>query len=280
MIKLKSIFKYKLAYFGLTVFGLVFFAVANINAQTVTQGYSSDTLLQRGMIVGLTKNDPRKVEPINSDSFDKVHGVVITAGESAVLLGRDDEKVYVASGGRFVTLVSSQNGNINVGDYVAVSSVNGVGMKAGDLEPVIVGKAIEPFDPTNSAHVRGTAKVKDSAGKEREIQLGLVTVDISIGKNPMLRSDNTLPTALRKASELIAGKPVAPIRVYISLVILACATAIAASLIYGAVRSSLIAIGRNPLSRRSIIRGLFQVVLIGIIVFLSGIFGVYLLLKL
>ena len=55
---------------------------------------------------------------------------------------------------------------------------------------------------------------------------------------------------------------------------------IAGSLIYSAVRSSLIAIGRNPLSKKSIIRGLFQVVIIGLMVFLSGIFGVYLLLRL
>lgn len=265
---------------GLIVSVAIFAVFGAAMAQTVTQGYTSDSLLQPGMIVGLSKDDPRKVEPINSDAFDKVHGVVISAGDSAVLLGRDNEKVYVASGGRFVTLVSSQNGNINVGDYVAVSSVSGVGMKAGDLEPVIVGKAIEPFDPNNKEHVRSTAKIKDSSGKERDISLGLITVDISIGKNPMLRSDNTLPTALRKASELIAGKPVSPIRVYLGLIVLACATAIAASLIYGAVRSSLIAVGRNPLSKKSIIRGLFQVVIIGIIVFLSGIFGVYLLLKL
>jgi hypothetical protein len=278
MINLKSILRYSLA-FWLTLFVLIF-SVMSANAQTVTQGYGSDVLLQRGMIVGLKKDDPRKVEPINSDAFDKVHGVVIGAGDSVVLLGRDDEKVYVASGGRFVTLVSSQNGNINVGDYVAVSSLSGVGMRAGDSEPVIIGKAIETFDSSNNDNVKGTAKVKDSSGKEREIKLGMIMVDISIGKNPMLKNDNSLPTALKKASELIAGKPVAPIRVYISLVILICATAIAASLIYGAVRSSLVAIGRNPLSKKSIIRGMFQVVLIGIMVFLSGIFGVYLLLKL
>ena len=86
--------------------------------------------------------------------------------------------------------------------------------------------------------------------------------------------------ALRRASEAIAGKPVSPARVYISIIVLLAAAAIAGSLIYSAVRSSVIAIGRNPLSKRSIIRGLFQVVIIGILVFLSGVFGVYLILNL
>jgi hypothetical protein len=254
---------------------------ASSSAQvTVTQGYGSDMLLQRGMIVGLKEDDPRKVEPINSDDYDRLHGVVIGANESAVLLGSDNEKVYVASGGRFPALVSNENGNINIGDYVAVSAVKGIGMKASDVDPVILGKAIEAFDSSNKDNVRSSVTVKDNNGNERVLAIGIVTVDVSIGKNPSLRSNNDLPNALKRASELIAGKPVNPIRVYISLVVLVMATAIAGSLIYSAVRSSITAIGRNPLSKKAIMRGLFQVVIIGLLVFLSGIFGVYLLLKL
>ncbi|HPR10119.1 MAG TPA: hypothetical protein PLJ04_00920 [Candidatus Saccharibacteria bacterium] len=265
----------------ISVTALLFVAVAPSFAEaTVTQGYGADTLLQRGMIVGLQKDDPRKVEPINSDDYDRLHGVVIGANESAVLLGRDDEKVYVASGGRFPVLVSSQNGNIAVGDYVAASSVKGVGMRAGDIEPVILGKAIEAFDSGNQDEIKSAVTVKDNNGNEQRLAVGIVTVDVSIGKNPMLKSNNDLPTALRRASELVAGKPVSPIRVYMSLAILVVATAISGSLIYSAVRSSITAIGRNPLSKKAIMRGLFQVVIIGLIVFISGIFGVYLLLKL
>ena len=255
--------------------------VATAEAQvTVTQGYGADLLLQRGMIVGLKKDDPRKVEPINSDAFDRIHGVVIGANESAVLLGREDEKIYVASGGRFPVLVSNQNGTINIGDYVAVSSVNGIGMRAGDIEPVILGKAIETFDASNKDNVKSAVTVKDANGQEQQLAVGVVMVDVSIGKNPMLKSNNDLPTALRRASELVAGKPVSPIRVYMSFAVLIVATAISGSLIYSAVRSSITAIGRNPLSKKAIMRGLFQVVIIGLIVFISGIFGVYLLLKL
>jgi len=110
--------------------------------------------------------------------------------------------------------------------------------------------------------------------------LGQVLVDISIGKNPMLKNDDNLPGFLQHASSLMVGKPVSPARVYISLLLLAVTTSISGSLIYSAVRSSLIAIGRNPLSKKSITRGLFQVVMISLMVFFGGIFGVYLLLKL
>ena len=274
-----KIYKKSLLLFA-TLIGLFLILTVKASAQTVTQGYSADTVLQRGMIVGLKKDDLRKVEPINSAQFERLHGVVISANESAVLLGRDEEKVYVASCCRYTVLVSNQNGDIGYGDFVSLSSVSGIGKKAGDRDPVVLGKAIEGFSAKDSAKIVGTAKVKSADGNDQQITIGHVLVDISIGKNPRLKTDDNLPEALKRVSEMVAGKPVSPARVYLSLVILSISAIISGSLIYSAVRSALIAIGRNPLSKKSIIRGLFQVVLIGLMVFLSGIFGVYLLLKL
>ena len=261
------------------------FIVLPINALaqnvTVTQGYTSDILLQRGMVVGLNKDDPRKVEAINNTDEDRVHGIVVNSSESAVLLGREEDKVFVAtSGGPFPTLVSSQNGAIKKGEYVALSSISGIGMRAGESEPIILGKATEDFNPDDKDKIISTATVTDSSKSQQSLVIGLVYVDISIGKNPLLKSNNDLPDALRRASEAIAGKPVSPARVYLSVLVLLISAGITGSLIYSAVRSSVIAIGRNPLSKKSIIRGLFQVVIIGILIFLAGIFGVYLILNL
>ncbi|QQS18685.1 hypothetical protein IPL68_01180 [Candidatus Saccharibacteria bacterium] len=52
------------------------------------------------------------------------------------------------------------------------------------------------------------------------------------------------------------------------------------SLLYGGVRSSLVSIGRNPLAKKSILRGLIQVVILGLTVFVIGLIAIYLLLKL
>jgi hypothetical protein len=112
------------------------------------------------------------------------------------------------------------------------------------------------------------------------LHIGYVSVDITIGKNPLLRTDNSLPGVLSKASNLVAGKVVSPVRVYVSLLILAITAFVSGSLIYGGVKSSLVSIGRNPLSKKTITRSLTQVVIVGLLVFLSGVFGVYLLLKL
>jgi hypothetical protein len=51
-------------------------------------------------------------------------------------------------------------------------------------------------------------------------------------------------------------------------------------MLYSGIRSGMIAVGRNPLSKKSIMRSLIETVIAGLIVFAVGIFAVYLLLKL
>jgi len=138
---------------------------------------------------------------------------------------------------------------------------------------------VAPFD--DNSPVASVTKIKDSAGGERTVKIGRIPVDITVARNPLLKgTEPNLPDALRKVSESIAGKPVEATRVYIALVVFIITTAISGSLLYGGIRSAIISIGRNPLSKKSIIRGMLQVVISGLIIFILGIFGVYLLLKL
>ena len=257
---------------------LLFNCVAS--AQSVTQGYKSDTLLQNGMIVGLDPKDVTKVEPINSGQYNLLHGVVVNPSNSIILIGNNSTNVYVSTSGRVSVMVNDQNGNINPGDYVALSSVSGIGDKAILTDPLVLGKSVSAFNATDSAQQIGTVTVKDSTGKTSSLHIGYVTIDIAIGKNPLIVTDNSLPSILSRASNLVAGKMVSPVRVYVSILVLAITAFVSGSLIYGGVRSSMISIGRNPLSKKVITRSLTQVVIVSLLVFLSGVFGVYLLLKL
>src|SRR5690606_28437092 len=116
-------------------------------------------------------------------------------------------KVFVATRGRYDVLVSNQNGDIKEGDLITLSALNGVGMKAGDSQAFVVGRAIEVFDGDSRAV--GTATLKDSAGADREVRFGRVQTEIQVGRNPLLKNQEpNLPGILQKASEAIAGKPV------------------------------------------------------------------------
>jgi hypothetical protein len=69
------------------------------------------------------------------------------------------------------------------------------------------------------------------------------------------------------------------IRVYIALLIFLVSLVATVVVLWSGVRSSMISLGRNPLSRHAIFSGMYKVVFTGIGVFVIGLAGVYLLLK-
>ncbi len=248
-------------------------------AQTVTQGYSTDEPLQRGMIVRIKREDTTKVVALTSDAIDEMHGVVVESNDAPVTLSTEGQRVFVAKTGHFEVLVSTQNGAISPGDYITISALSGIGMKAGTKEPLIVGRALAAFD--GKSDIVGNSEIKDSAGVTHPISFGRVQADININRNPLLKAtEPNVPTFLRKAAESVAGKPVSVVRIYLALLIFMISTIVAAVLMFSGVKSAIISIGRNPLIKKSIIRGMVQVIITGLIIFILGIFGVYLLLKL
>lgn len=253
--------------------------VGPLAAQALSQGYGFDQPLQRGMIVRLKDGDATKVAPVSQDAMDKTHGIIVDPNDAPVRLSGDGNKVFVATGGHYDVLVTNQNGTIAAGDYITVSAIDGVGMKAGDREPIVVGRALAAYDGKTGA--LSSTDIKDSTGTSHSVTIGRVSVDVDLAKNPLLRAtEPNLPEFLRRASEAIAGKPVNTVRVYIAVVVFIVSTVVAGVLLYGGIRSAIISIGRNPLSKKSIIRSMIQVIIVGITIFLTGIFGVYLLLKL
>jgi len=249
--------------------------------QSVTQGYGADASLQKGMIVKLKDSDASHVEALTTDTITQMLGVVVAANDATVTLSNDANsgQVFVASFGHYDVLVSNQNGPIKSGDYITISALAGIGMKVDTTQPVVLGRAAADF--SGSGAVDGTAKLKTSSGGSVSVSIGRIPVDISISHNPLQQSvDKGLPSFLKKASEQIAGKQVGTVRVYMSLVVLAAACLLAGGMLYSGIRGGLISIGRNPLAKKQVIGGIFRVVLSGVIVFIIGLFGVYLILKL
>jgi hypothetical protein len=252
-----------------------------VAAQAVSQGYGVTGSVQKGMIVQIDPNNTKKVLPLGNKSDKSMLGVVVAANDTVVSLGGDSSayQVYVASTGKYDALVSTQNGNIKAGDIISISALDGIGMKANADQNVILGKALTDFN--GSVNVSGTATLATSNGT-KNVSIGFIQIDISISHNPLAVSVSgpPVPAFLRKSGESIAGKPVSTVRLYVSMGVLVVTLFMTASLLYGGVRSSLISIGRNPLAKKSILRGLIQVVVLGLIVFVIGLVAIYLLLKL
>jgi hypothetical protein len=251
-----------------------------VHAQSVAQSYAADTPLQAGMIVRLGE-DKSKVAPVNQATADKAYGVIVRPNDAPLSLSEGDAQqlVYVATTGNYKVLMSDQNGSIKQGEYVVISAIEGIGMKVDTASNYVVGKALENFDANSKSLTQTT--VKDTAGHERTVKIGYVRMDVNIGKNPLHKGAvSNVPDFLQKAADAIAGKPVSAVRVYLSVIILIIAGAIVISILYAGIRTSIIALGRNPLARKSIFRNLFRVILLGLTILLIGIFAVYLILKL
>lgn len=255
-------------------------AAAVTSDQGIVQSYTTDGTVQVGMIVGLKKGDNSTVVPLTSDTVTNMFGVAISATDAPITLSGDAaHQAYVATTGQYNVLVSDENGAIKTGDYISISALNGIGMKALDTEPVVLGRAAR--DLTDSSLIAKNVEVKGAAGQATVVNIGVVPVTITVANNPKGgHGTGNLPGFLQVAAGGIADKPVSAGRVYLSLAVLILAAFIAGSLLYSGVRGSLLSIGRNPLAKKYIIRGLIQTVLTAVIIFILGLFGVYLLLRL
>jgi hypothetical protein len=248
----------------------------------VTQSYGTDSVLQTGMIVRLKPGNSSLVEPLTDSDSSSVLGVVVSANDAALALtsNTSSRQVYVATYGKYGVLVSNQNGPVRSGDYVAISALDGVGMKANSDSKLVIGKALSNFD--GNSNVQGTATLHDSKGRSLQVSIGTVNTQLNVEANPIRAS--SLPSGalgvLATIGYSVNDKAVSPFRLYLALFVLIIATLISGALLFGGVRSGIVSIGRNPLARKAIMLSLAQVVLTSFIIFILGVFAVYLLLKL
>jgi len=262
-------------------------------ATTVTSGsttnaagiqlYSAATPLQIGTIVELANGSSTVVTPGIQTDLSKMYGVVVDPNSLPLSITDSNltNQTYVSTTGTYNVLVDTENGAIQSGDYVTESAVDGVAMKAGNFtqQKTVLGRAVSGFN--GKTNVIDTTTLKETNGSTQTVQVGLIPVSINIQPNPNYEStQSNLPPWLTKIGQQIAQKPVSPIRIYLSIAITGLCVCVALITLYSGVRNAMIAVGRNPLSKKSIFRGLLEVILTGFLILIIGLFAVYLLLKL
>lgn len=271
----------------LTVGGLVFLAVSGSAAASglsgqVAQSYDASSGVQPGMIVELQSSKPQTVVPLASSDIVHALGVVVPANNADIVLaptGTTQQQVLVATSGQATVLVSNQNGPIVSGDYITISSLNGIGMAADADQPDIVGRATSSFSGSNST--LGSVQLKNNQNHTSTVSLGSVAVNLSVGPNPLYSKSTTLvPGFANRLANSITGKPVSAPRIYLAGLLLIITAFISGSIMYGSMRGSIIALGRNPLSRQPIMQSLGLSLVMVLVIFAVGVFAVYLLLKL
>ena len=246
------------------------------------QSYAANQPIDFGTVVELTGENSDQVKPSTQEQMQNMFGVSVDPRQLPVRIARGEvrNETYVASSGTYTVLVSDQNGSIQSGDYLTLSSISGVAMKAGTEESTVLGRAGAAFN--DSSVSLGTTTLKDVNGaSSKTVKLGSVPVTINIQSNPNETSTKAkVPEVLERIGQAIAEKEVSPIRIYISLAITAVTLIATIAVLYSGVRNSIISIGRNPMSKKSIFRALLEIILTSFLILIIGLFAVYLLLRL
>lgn len=232
-------------------------------AQEFSSGYRSEAPISAGMAVSIASEQNSTVEPTNRENLDNVLGVAVNGSSSLFAVTSQESDVQVVTQGVTDMLVSDRNGAIQEGDYITASSVNGIGMRADDNHSKIIARARGDFADAD------TRTIQTEGENSRSLSVARISAVIQIGGNPEATSqDSVLPDFVQGAANTVAGQPVAPGRIIIALLVVAGGLVGAMVLLYGAVSNTIISIGRNPLSNKSIYAGLFRMVIIALLIIL------------
>lgn len=236
-------------------------------ANSIVEGFNSKDTLQPGLVVALDSSQSRLVMPAPASKENLMYGVVVDPSDAPFTLNSQGSKVFVATAGIYRVLASTVNGAIKPGDYVSMSTINGIAAKATAVQSTTLGQAQSGFD--------GTSNIITNNGGQA---IGRIYVNINIQKNPFANAD-PVPVFLKRIAVSLASKPVPVVRIYAALVIFVITCIAAITILWSGIRSSLVSLGRNPLSRHTIMGGMYKVIFTGLSVFAVGLAAVYLLLK-
>lgn len=271
---------YFLRYFKLWLISVtllsVMVAVAAGAITTLSQSYSASEKLSLGSVVSLKRNTTDQIIPASSSNVDSLLGVVINAENSLLSLSNGQEnQVQVATSGTVQVLVSDINGAITRGDHITASPISGVGMKAtGNIR--IVG--IAQSDLTTSVNGNSKHSYTDKDGHEHSVILGEVPVLINVAYFFKEPDKTVVPSALQNLANNLAGKTVNTLPILVGAAIFIVTIITVASMLYSMIHSSIISVGRNPMSQSAVYRNLVQLLIVVLVILGVGFASIYMVL--
>lgn len=220
----------------------------------VSYSYKSNQPIASGSLVSLDPSNKNTIQVANSNNAKRILGIVVNSNDSLLAVDTGKGKVQVATSGKAGGLVSNFNGNINVGDQIAVSPFDGIGMKANG-DDYVVGLAQTALD----GHTKGVQvrTVKDGVGSSKQLFVGSIIINIATGIAGS-GADQKL-NSLQKIVHSITGRTITTWRIISALTIIGLTVVALIVLIYSSIYSTIISIGRNPLAKYAVYHSLTTV---------------------
>lgn len=219
---------------------------------TISESYQTEAKIPAGSLVSLVKNSQTQVEPSSSSNVNNLLGVVINPDSSLLTVSTGNQgQTQIATSGTLPVLVSDINGEIKRGDHITASPLKGVGMLANGNVRVV---GIAQGDMTS----KRKETLKNDDGTTQEVEVGEVPVLINVAYFFKEPEKSIIPTALQNVANNLAGKEVKPLPILISAGIFFITLIVVVVIIFSMIRSSIISVGRNPMSQSAIYRALIQ----------------------
>jgi hypothetical protein len=122
--------------------------------------------------------------------------------------------------------------------------------------------------------------ITDTRGRKQTVRIGLVPVQVGVAYYTGGSAGSAyIPPFLQSLANNIAGRYVSPLRILTATIILALVFVGVGSIAYSSVHSSMVSIGRNPLSEMAIRRGLLHVGEMVVAVLVLAAIVIYIILK-
>lgn len=259
----------------LLLFGLFLLFPVVTAAASISVGYTTNQSLPTGTIVAPDNQSNGAVVPANSGANNGILGVVVV--DSTLAVSQANTKVQITTDGIVNVLVSDINGSVANGDQITTSPLDGIGMKATESGKVL---GTVQGDLTSQSPGVQHKTVTDKQGQQKQVLIGLVPLTINISYyQPGTTSQTAVPKIIRDLSTSVSGKQVSTARIWSCMIILLVALLIVIVLLYGAVRTAVGAIGRNPLAKSAIQRTMARVIVIAVFILATAALAVFLILK-
>lgn len=239
----------------------------------IAQGFKTvDTGITPAALVAIQEGNTNSIELSNIDKNDRLVGIV--SNNPLIELSDGGSSVQVVTSGLTIALVSDINGTIKNGDKITSSPIEGVGMKATE-SAVVIGTAQGDLDSVDT----DTRDITTKDGKRKAVKIGLVPAQVSVAYYTIPEENSPfVPGFLQELANNVSGRNVSPVRVLVAALVLLLVFVSITVLIYSAVRSSIISIGRNPLSESAVRKSLFEVGLTVLAILIFSTLAIYLVL--
>lgn len=243
---------------------IIFFSVAfPVAAQNLSNGTAVGIPVNQKVVNGdIITSTSHGYELATSPYDSQVFGIV---SFNPALYFRDTtatNNVPVISSGEVTMRVSSQNGNINTGDFVTSSTIPGVGEKA-----------------TDNGYVLGRAEQSYSSNNPQKIGVILVTLQPHFAQITNNLTHNIYSTFTLGITDAI-DSPLGVIRYFVAGLISLLSFFFGFRFFGRASNRGVEAIGRNPLAKQAILLGIFINTIITIAIMFFGVAISYLILVL